>query len=221
MPKESSNQKYFLDRKDAAKKLFDAMPTNYFIGEDTIMLGLSEGGAIIADELAEMMECDMDILLSESILAPHNPELPIAKISETEDMVVHRALVDSFGIDDDYIYQEAKRVYDSSILDYIYRYRKGSHIHSIKGKFVILVDECIETDLTALVAIKSAISLGAKSVYMATPILDKLAHDSLIQISDGLFSSHEIRDYISVEYYYESLERPDLEQIKRILEKYE
>ena len=221
MHRVSTNRKYFTERYDAAKQLFDELPTNYFDSNDTVVLALSEGGTIIADSMARMLECDMDILLSESILAPNNKELPIARVSETQQIVVHRALVDSFDIDDEYIYQEAKRVYDKDILSYLYKYRHGTHIRFVKGKSVILVDECIETDLTALVAIKTAISLGARSVYIAAPIMDSSAYDSLMQVGDGLFCPHQIRDYISVEYYYDSLEKPEFEDIERILKKYE
>jgi len=221
MNKALTDTKYFVDRVDAAEQLFDALPTNYFDSNDTVVLALSEGGTIIADTVAQRLKCDMDILLSESILAPNNKELPIARVSETQQIVVHRALVDSFGIDDDYIYQEAKRVYDKDILSYLYKYRDGTHMRFIKGKSVILVDECVETDLTVLVAIKTAISLGARSIYIATPIMDGSAYDSLMRVGDGLFCPHQIRNYISVEYYYDSLEKPDLEDIKRILKKYE
>ena len=78
MPK-NSNHKYFIDRSDAAEQLYTAIPVSFFQDRDILIVALSEGGVVIADILAQKMGCSMDILLSESIMAPNNPELSIAK----------------------------------------------------------------------------------------------------------------------------------------------
>jgi putative phosphoribosyl transferase len=142
-------------------------------------------------------------------------------VSETEEVVMHKALIDAFGISEDYVYNEAQRKYEEEVLTYIYKYRKGRELVSLKGKYVILVDECIETGLTMMVALKSVIAQEAKNIYIATPILDEASHESLTQISDGVFCPHQIRDYISIEYYYENLERPAFSELERILKHYE
>lgn len=220
MPK-NSNHKHFIDRVNAAEQLYDSIPKDFFKNRDIIIVALSEGGVILADVLAQKLDCSMDILLSESVLAPNNPELSIAKVTETQEVLIHRKLTESFNIEEKFIYREAKRVYDDKILNYLYRYRKGGALQSVNNKAVILVDECIETDFTSIVAIKSMISLQAKNIYMATPILDEASYESLMQISDGIFYTHRIKDYISVEYYYENLEKPEFSELERILKRYE
>ena len=89
-------------------------------------------------------------LLTEPILAPNNPELAIAMVSETEEVVMHKALIDAFEINEDYVYGEANRKYEEEVLSYVYKYRKGKDLISLKGKYVILADECIETGLTMM-----------------------------------------------------------------------
>jgi len=220
MPK-NSNHNFFTDRKDAAIQLYDAMPASFFQNRDVIIIALSEGGVIVADHIAQKLGCKMDILLSESIDAPNNPELSLAKVSETQEIVIHKVLIDAFGIDEEFVYKEAKRVYDDKILSYLYKYRKGGSLQSVADKAVILVDECVETDFTAILAIKSMIGMQAKNIYIATPILDEQSHESLTQISDGVFCPHQIRDYISIEYYYENLEKLTFSEIERIIEHYE
>jgi len=222
MPKNSDRKIYFEDRKDAAGQLFDSLPADLFQDRDNLLIvALSTGGVLVADDIAKRLECDMDILISEDILAPKNRELSIAKVSEVQEIVIHTELINSFGIDEDLVYDEAKRVYTDKIIPYIYKYRKGEPIQSMEGKVVLLIDECVETDLTVMVAIKSMIAMDVKNVYVATPILDKTAYSSLLNISDGVFAPHQIRDYISIEYYYRNLDRPESSQIERILENYE
>ena len=220
MPK-NSNHNLFLDRVDAASQLYEAIPADFFQNREILCIALSEGAVVIADLLAKKMGSDMDILLSEPIMAPNNPELPIAMVSETQEIVIHKALTDAFGIDEEFIYKEAKRIYDEKILAHLYRYRKGGALKPVEGRAVILVDECVETDFTAILAIKSMIGLEAKNIYVATPILESSSYKSLIQISDGVFAPHRIRDYISIEYYYETLEQPEFSEIERILKHYE
>ncbi|NKQ39992.1 MAG: hypothetical protein HF962_00260 [Sulfurovum sp.] len=217
----NSNHNYFINREDAAIHLYDAIPADFFKDREVIVIALSEGGVIIADILAQKLDCSMDILLTESILAPNNSELSIAKVTETQEVLIHNALINSFEIDEEFVYKEAKRIYDEKILSYLYKYRKGSNLQQVSGKAVILVDECVETDFTAIVAIKSMIAMQAKNIYVATPILDEVSYNSLTQVSDGVFYSHRIRDYISIEYYYENLEKPEFSELERILKQYE
>jgi len=220
MPK-NLHHKYFKDRHDAAKQLYDEIPLSLFKDRELLVVSLSRGGMVIADYLARKLHCSMDILLIEPILAPKNPELPIAMISETQEIVIHKALTETFGIEDAFVYGEAKRVHDKEILPSLYRCRKGNPLQSVSGKAVILVDECVETDFTAIVAVKSMIGLGAKNIYMATPVLDETSRESLLRISDGVFTPYRIRDYISIEYYYEKLEKQDFSELERILDHYE
>ncbi len=221
MPKNSDFDFFFDDRIDAARQLIDDMSVDSFKERDVIVIAVSEGGVVIADKLAEAFESDMDILLSEPIPAPKNSELPIAMVSETKELVMNRPLVDSFGIDEDYIYGEAQRLYDEKVLRYRYKYRHGLDIKPVKDKSVVLVDECVETGITILMAIKSMITQGAKNVYVAAPILDKLVYENLIPVCDGVFCPHKIVDYISIKYYYRELPKLTLQEIERILEKYE
>ncbi len=209
---------YFEDREDAAVKLMKVLPLKLLEENETVVIGVSEGGSYLASEIAKATNSEMDILLTEAILAPNNPELTIAIVSETEEVVMNKALIDSFGISEDYVYSEAKRKYDEEVLSYVYRYRKGKDLTSLKGKYVVLVDECIETGLTMTVALKSAIEREAKNIYIATPILDKMVYQDLLSICDGVFCPYKIENYISIEYYYKNFETLSIEEIFEIME---
>lgn len=221
MPKSSDSNVLFVDRDDAAAQLIGAMPIDHFQARDVTVIAISEGAVVIADAVARRLEAPMDILLSEAIPAPKNPELPIAMISETQTMVLNRAWIEAFEIDEDYVYGEGERRYDSQVLSHVYRYRQGEPIASVRDRVVILVDECVETGITTLVAIKSMIEQGAKNVYLAVPILDEAVYANLTPVCDGVYCPHTIRDYISIEYYYETLDQPTFETIKRILKDHE
>lgn len=217
MARDLDHNTLFRDREDAAKELIDVLPLALFELEDTVVVGISEGGVFFADKLAAALKADMDILLSEHIVAPNNHDLPIAIVSETEEMVINKVLIDAFGIDKDYVYSEANRKYEDTILSYVYKYRKSVPMKSFQGKHVILTDESIESGLTMSVALKSMIEMGVRSIYVAAPVLDYSVYDKLQNLCDGVFCPHLIRDYISIEYYYETLERLDFDFLEKII----
>ena len=221
MQSNSDHNTYFEDRETAATELIDTLPLELLEENEPVVIGVSEGGVYFADKIAKAVNSQMDILLTEAILAPNNPELSIAMISETEEVVMHKALIDSFGINEDYVYGEAQRKYDEEVLSYVYKYRKGKDLVSLAGKYVILADECVETGLTMMVALKSVIARGAKNIYIATPILDKAVYENLLNVCDGVFCPHKIQDYISIEYYYKNFEPLTFEDITEIIDSYE
>ena len=218
MSNDLNRNTYFEDREDASIQLIETLPIELLSQNETVIIGVSEGGVYFADEIAKVCDAQMDILLTEAILAPNNPELPIAMISETEEVVMHKALIDAFEINEDYVYSEAHRKYEDDVLAYVYKYRKGKDLVSLHGKYVVLADECIETGLTMMVALKSVIARGAKNIYIATPILDTTVYQNLLTVCDGVFCPHKIQDYISIEYYYKNFDVLDFEEICTIVE---
>ena len=221
MPSDSNPNTYFEDRVDASKQLIDTLPIELLSKNETVVIGVSEGGVYFADQIAKAINAQMDILLTEPVLAPNNQELTIAMVSETEEVVMHKALIDAFEINEDYVYGEAHRKYEEEVLSYVYKYRKGKDLISLKGKYVVLADECIETGLTMMVALKSVIARGAKNIFIATPILDKGVYQNLLTVCDGVFCPYKIRDYISIEYYYKDFQKLQFEEISSMVNKQE
>lgn len=218
MQNDSKNNYYFDNNKDAVAQLIEMLPLDLLRKNETVVVGVSEGGVYFADKIAKKIDAQMDILLTEPILAPNNPALSIAMVSETEEVVIHKALADSFNISEDYIYGEAHRKYEEDVLSYVYKYRKGKDLVSLQGKYVVLADECVETGLTMMVALKSVIKRKAKNIYIATPILDRSVYVNLLSVCDGVFCPHNIQDYISIEYYYKDFKPLAFEDIEDIIE---
>jgi putative phosphoribosyl transferase len=213
------NKTIFKEREDAFEKMFLELPQNIFLAKETVVLGVSEGGVYFSEKLSSKLNCRMSILLTEPIYSDINPDLVIAMVGETEEIVVHKALIDAFNISMDYIYEEADRKYQEDILNYKIKYRKGKPLDGLEDKYVILVDECVETGLTMMTAVKTVISLGAKNIFIAVPILDKVVYENLVPICDNIFCPYKIDDYVSIEYYYENVEPFDFEKIKPLLKK--
>jgi len=213
-------QKYkniFKDRFDAAKKLQEVLPTQQLKEQEWIFVALSSGGLVIAEHLRFKNKNKIDFLFSEPILAPHNDECEIARVSEQEEIVIIDELVHAFDIQYDYIYGEAHRKYEEKILSYIYQYRKGKPFIDVKDKVVILIDEGSETGVKFTTAIKSILDLKPKALYAAAPILPTTVIDNIEPFADEVFFAYNLDDYVQTDLYYKTLPPVGEETIEKIL----
>ena len=53
---------------------------------------------------------------------------------------MHKALIDSFEISEDYVYGEAQRKYDEEVLSYVYKYRKGKESPYLWRENMLMLD---------------------------------------------------------------------------------
>lgn len=206
-----------LNRQDAAKRLQDVIPMQKLKDENWKLIAVSRGGLEIAYHIRSKYKNSIDFLFSEAILAPNNSECEIARVCESEEIVINEKLVSSFGVKYDYIYGEARRKHEEKILSYIYQYRKGRPFSSMHNQIVLLIDEGSETGLKFMTALKAILAMKPKAVYIATPVIPSDVLDSLEPFADDVFFLYNIDDYVETSLYYEELEKIDEERIEKIL----
>ena len=192
----------FNSKEDAVEKLYRLLDLDK-IDNDVVILAISEAGVFYATELAKRIGfVEADFLFTEPIVSPVNKECVLGIVSETEDIVLIDELIDAFNISRDFIYAEARRIYNEKIISYIYEYRYGDTIMDLKDKKVILVDEGANTGLTLEVCIKSCINQGVKSVDVAIPIVPSSLAKEIKKISDHSFFVYEIENFVDTNFYF-------------------
>ncbi len=207
----------FKDRYNAYKALVEILPIKVMQHEKWILLALSGGAVEITAKLANRFGFDFDLLFSEAIVAPNNEECQLAMVSETNDIVIEEKLVQSFGISLDYIYDEGERLFHEYIVKYQHRYREGLGMTDLRDKNVLLVDEGCETGFNTMCALKSVLNMGVRKVSLATPVIPDDLFTLVDKKVDKIYAVHIIRDFISVDYYYENLPALEPKEIKEIL----
>ena len=211
--------KRFENREAAAKELGEVLPKEKMRVENWNLVAVSTGGLELAYHVNKRLSLPLDILISASITAPHNPDCEIARVCETEEMVIHEVLCDSFDIQLDFVYGEATRKHEEVILPHIYKYRKGRHFESKKGKTVLILDDGSETGLKLMLAIKAILSQQPKAVYIAVPVLPQEVLDASEPLVDEIFFLKEIENFKETSCYYKTLEAVTDEMIEMILKK--
>ncbi len=212
----NSEQIYFKNREVAAYRLLDVLPIDSMKLEDWTVIASSYGGVEIAKIVAKALNSKFDIMFSEKIYAPNNEDCEIAVVTEHEEVLIHEELVKSFDISLDYIYSKSKQVYDEAIIKKVNKFRHGEKIQKFENKNVLIVDEGINTGLTMMACIKTAINLKAKSVSVATPILPTASIASIESIADDLYYVKKLEHFIAINFYYDSLDDVSFEDIEKI-----
>ena len=206
------------DREEAALKLTDVIPMQRFKDENWDIVAVSKGGLVVGSKIKGRFSNSLDFLFSEAIVAPNNSECEIARVSETEEIVINEGLVSAFEIQYDYIYGEARRKHEENILSYIYQYRKGRHFASMRDRVVLLVDDGSETGMKFMTALKTVLAQKPKAVYLAVPVIPADTLELLEPFADDIFFLHEIDDYVDTPLYYREFDYIDEDQIEKLLE---
>ena len=206
------------DREDAAKKLLEVIPLQKLKEESWDIIAVSKGGLALGSYVKGKLTNSLDFLFSAPILAPNNSECEVARVSESEEIVINERLVSAFGIQYDYIYGEAHRKHEEDILSAIYQYRKGRHFRSMHDKVVLLVDEGCETGSKLLTALKTVLAQKPKAVYIAVPVLPTDVLELLEPYVDDIYFLYDIDDYVETALYYEHLEKISEETTEKLLE---
>jgi len=206
------------DREDAANKLLELIPLNKLKEESWNIVAVSKGGLELGSFLNKRVHNRVEILFLEAIMAPNNSECEVARVSETEEIVINEQLVSSFEIQYDYIYGEAHRKHEENILSNIYQYRKGRPFPSMENEIVLLVDDGSETGSKFITALKTVLNQSPKAVYIAVPVLPTDVLEQLEPFVDEIFFLYDIDDFVETSLYYEKLEKVSDEMIEKLLE---
>ncbi len=210
------NNQIFKNREEASNLLYDILPTGTMKQEEWIILAISTGAVPIALSLAKQLNAEFDYLFTKKIFTEKNNECEIAIITETQEVVIHEELLRSFSLNLDDIYAKSRDVYNTDIKEYKVKYRNNLDIIDLENKNVLLVDEGLNTGLTMMACIKSIINEKAKSICVAVPVLPEVTINDIETIADDLYYVQAPAHFVSIDFYYESLEEIKLEDIEKL-----
>lgn len=206
----------FKNRLDASNFLITVLPIENMKLENWIVIATSTGALPIAKSISDKINAKIDFMFTQKIMAPYNAECEIAIVTEKEEVVIHEELVRSFDINLESIFTKAKERFEKNLILEIKKYRESS-LSDLNGQNVLLVDEGLNTGLTMMACIKTAIKMGAKSVSVATPIMPTATVGDIESIADDLYFYKSVDHFISIDFYYEELEVIKMEEIKKYI----
>jgi predicted phosphoribosyltransferase len=156
----------FQDRTDAGRQL--ARSLEKYRSEKPVVAGLPRGGVIVAAEVAQGLDTDLDVVASRKIGAPEQPEFAIGAVASTGRELIDEATVSAMRLeanDIETLTEEARAEARRQMKHY-----RGHARLDLTGRTVILVDDGLATGWTARAAVEATREAGADKIVLAVPV---------------------------------------------------
>jgi predicted phosphoribosyltransferase len=210
----SSDDRPFKDRVEAGRLL--GRELNGLYGQRAVVLGVPRGGLVVARELARHVEADLDIVLSQKLGAPDNPELAIGAVAEDGHVFLQRDLVGQLGVDDGYI--EREKELQLAVL--AQRARKARRIlprAPLAGRLVIVTDDGVATGATLQAALWAVRQEKPGKLIAALPVGPRETITRLAEDVDEIVCLRVPYSFAAVSQFYIRFEQVGDDQVARIL----
>ncbi|MCJ7792549.1 MAG: phosphoribosyltransferase [Candidatus Marinimicrobia bacterium] len=164
----------FKNREEAGKMLA-AKLNNFKEKKNLLILAIPRGGLVVGKELAQGLNCPLEVIVTKKIGAPGNPELAIGAVGAMGVPVINEELANQVGADKSYLQKEiANR--QKEVARRIKEYRGEKPFPQLKNKQVIITDDGVETGATMEAAVEVVRQQEPKQIIVAVPVI---ARDSL------------------------------------------
>lgn len=205
----------FRNRREAGAELAGKL-MKYAGRKDVIVIALPRGGVETGVEIAERLNCPLDVIIVRKIGYPGQPELAIGAVAETGAVVLNEEIIAMGGVSKDYIDQESEEK-KKEIQRRKELYRGGADIPDMKGKTVIVVDDGVATGATMKSAISAVKKERPEKVVVALPVASVEAKESIGAMVDEILCLQAPPDFMAVGGYYEDFRQVTDEEVVEML----
>ncbi|MDP3971128.1 MAG: phosphoribosyltransferase [bacterium] len=207
----------FKNRVDAGKKLATAL-TDYKNQKDTMVVALPRGGVILGYEVANKLNCPLDIVVPRKIGAPGNEEFAIGAIAEDGEGFFDDNTIYSSNVSQEYIDKTVKTEKVEANRRLV-TYRGNRPPLDLTDKTAIIVDDGIATGYTMLAAIESVKIKNAKKIIVAVPVTAKDSIETIIPKVDEVIYLDAPIFFGAVGMFYTEFNQTTDEEVIALLQK--
>lgn len=204
---------YFIDRADAGRRLAGALLTYRY--ESCVVLGLSDGGVLVGEQIAATLHCPLTMLLTEEIAIPGEET-----IVGTVDQEGHFVQSSSFS---DSVYQDYYSEFHGYIEDQ--KRQKYSHINHLlgdggivdramlRGNVVIAVADGLPTGASLDAVAEFLKPIKVARLVVAAPVASVQAVDRMHMLGDELHVLNVAQNFLETNHYYDDNTLPSHEEV--------
>lgn len=201
--REDSGEFYlFKDRADAGRKLAERLAKCQ--GQDVVVLAVPRGGIPVAIEIANFLNCPLDILIVRKIPVPQEPEAGYGAVTEDGTIILNEPMVRYLGLRQENINFQAEEI-RQEVLRRSSLYRKILPPVRIAGRTAIVTDDGLASGYTMLAAVRSLRNQKATSIIVAVPVASVSAFNLVKPEVDDLVCLKVARtSWFAVASYYQN-----------------
>lgn len=210
---------YFRSRTDAGKQLAAKLVPKYRY-ENCAVVALSDGGVMVAAEIATQLHCVLTMLLTEEVRLPGEHDA-LAVVDQDgkftyNNMFSTGQLEEFTGEYHNYIEQEKREKFHAinQLLG------SGGLIRRdlLYGHNVILVSDGLKNALSLDAAAQFLKPIKIARLIVATPFASVPAVDRMHLMADEILCLNVLENYMNTNHYYESNKLPSHEKIVKTIE---
>lgn len=211
--------RYFSSRTQAGKMLANILADD-FADKPCAVVALSEGGVMVAAQVALRLKAVLGLLLVESIELP--AELaPIGAINEKGSFTFNNEYsagqIEELMMDYRGYVEDQKREHLTSIHKLLGR-SKGIRPELLKNKHILLVSDGLNSGFSLEIAMEFLKPIVYRQLVVVTPIASPEAVDRMHVLADKIYCLSVVDNYISTDHYYELHDVPERDDVVKVVE---
>ncbi|TVQ36691.1 MAG: phosphoribosyltransferase [Geminicoccaceae bacterium] len=206
----------FADRREAGRALAARLVREGW--RDPLVLALPRGGVPVALDVAERLDCPLDVILVRKVGAPGQPELAIAAVVDGDPpSLIANPETEAFARR----HPDHLRAAEAEARAEIERRRRlylGQRKPlDVSGKTALLVDDGLATGTTMRAAIRAVRARGAAQVVVAVPVAPAETVAELERLADAVICLSTPPTFYAVGQFYDDFHQLDDAEVVRLL----
>lgn len=190
----------FEDRVQAGQLLARAL--SELRGKKAVVLGIPRGGIVVAQELARILDADLDVVLSRKLGTPGQAELAMGALAEDGKVFLNEDVVRTLGITDQDIELEKSRQL-SEIQRRNQLIRNTLPKTTLKGRIVIVTDDGLATGATMQAALWAVRQGQPQKLIAAVPVASMEALERVTTDADEVICLRQPASFFAVGEFYQ------------------
>lgn len=189
-------------------------------GQPCAVVALSEGGVMVAAQVALKLKAMLGLLLVEMISLPAEID-PIGAISERGDFTYNHLYsagqIEELMMDYRGYMEDQKRTHLTSMHTLLGR-SAGLRTELLRDKHIFLASDGLNSGLSLEIAMEFLKPVVYRDLVVVTPIASPEAVDRMHVLADKIYCLSVVDNYLATEHYYERKDVPKREDVVKIVE---
>ncbi len=207
----------FHDRHDAGKILAKKLLQFHDNLSDALILGLPRGGVVVAYEVANALNAELDVFVVRKLGTPLQPELAMGAIAEDGMLLLNDAVVRYLSIPQETIEETAKKeLVELHRREKLYRNSRPAPI--IANRTIIVVDDGLATGASMKVAVRALKRKKPSKLIVAAPVGAPSSCMDMQDEADEVICLKTPENFMAVGSWFEEFEQTSDEEVKILLQ---
>ena len=195
-------------------------------GSNIIVVGLPRGGFVMAEIIARKLSCNLDMMISKRLRAPHNQEIAIGAVAEDGTTYLNKTLIEELKISDEYLDKESSyQLQEIKRLTDIYYQGKKTFLEdksfTVNDITIVIVDDGAATGSTIIATSRSLRKkFNPKSIIVAITVspratIDLLRREGIDHVE--VVTSSSDNNFRAIEQFYQNFDQVSDDEILDII----